>query len=67
MVIRATRDQFLPVKSAHMLLWAHATCQALPVNIDINSNSLAGGGPGGRTHISSFSPGKCDRSEGQMF
>ena len=50
-----------------MLLSAHATCQALPVNIDINSNSLVGRGPGGRTHISSFSPGKCDRSEGQML
>ena len=33
LVITATRDQFLSSVSAHMLLSAHATCQALPLNI----------------------------------
>ena len=54
MVIRATRDQFLPVKSPHMLLSAHATCQALPVSQSILIIPWAGSvqTTEGRTHIS---------------
>ena len=49
------------------VLSSHATCQALQSILILILIPWPGFGPAGRTHISSFSPGKCERSDGQML